>query len=129
MLEHYSNKASTDKPLSGANAMVGGIQLPPQSSPSHDLDDLQPVACVEDALGKFRRRHRLAVVLHHDAAGQKLLRREEFLERARQVRRNGLAVGDDVICAHVNRLLNSLWVLSQVRKCQNEPTFQVTEDS
>lgn len=129
MLEHYSNKGSTDKSLSGANAMVGKIQPLPQSAPSHDLDDLQPVAGVEDALGEFRRRHRLAVVLHHHTAGQKLLRREEFLERARQVSRNGLAVGDDVICAHVNRLSNSLWVLSQVRKCQNEPTFQVTGDS
>ncbi len=114
MLEYYSNAGGTDKPLSGASAMCGRIQPLPQSSPSHDLDNFQVITRIENALGEFRRRDRLAVVLHHHAAGEKVLVQEELLEGARQIGREALAVGDDVICAHVNGLSNSLCVPSQI---------------
>ena len=60
-----------------------------------DFDDFQPVARVEPAPGKFRRRDRLAVVLHDDAARQQVLRDQKFLNRARQLRLDWLAVGGD----------------------------------
>jgi len=60
-----------------------------------DFDDFQPVARIEPAPGKFRRRDRLAVVLHDDAARQQVLRDQKFLNRARQLRLDWLAVGGD----------------------------------
>src|ERR1700690_3974441 len=70
--------------------------LPSSSSPARDdFDYFQPVARVEPPLGKFRRRDRLAVVLHDDAARQQVLRDQKFLNRARQLRLDGLSVGGD----------------------------------
>jgi len=48
--------------------------------------DLQPPP------GKFGRRDRLAVVLHHDATRQKILRDQNSLQRTRQFRFDGFPV-------------------------------------
>ena len=70
------------------------------SATRDDFDNLQPVARVEGAFGKLRRRDRLAVVLHHHAPRQELLRDEKCLDRARQFRLDGFSVGDDRLCIH-----------------------------
>ena len=67
------------------------------STARDDFYYLQPVARVEPTPGKFRRRDRLAIVLDDDAARQKLLRDQEFLKGARQLRLNRLSVGGDKI--------------------------------
>ena len=68
----------------------------PSNSPARDdFYNFQPVTRVEPPLGKFRRRNRLAVVLHDDAARQKFLRDQKFLYRARQLRLDRLSVGGD----------------------------------
>src|SRR5207244_982067 len=66
-----------------------------RSSSRDNLHDLQPVAGVELALRKFRRRDRLAVVLHHHAARQQTLRNQKFLEGAGERGRHWPAVGGD----------------------------------
>ena len=71
-----------------------------------DLHDFQPVAGLNLTLGKLRRRDRLAIVLHHHAARQKLLRHEKFFQRAGQFGGEGLAVRDDGLRAHENKSPN-----------------------
>ena len=66
------------------------------STARDDFYNFQPVARVEPPLGKFRRRDRLAVVLHHDAARQQVLRDEKFLNRARQLCLDWLSVSNDL---------------------------------
>ena len=56
---------------------------------------------MELSLGKFRRRNRLAVVFHHDAARQKLLRDQKFLDGAGEPGRHWLAVGGDERLIHL----------------------------
>ena len=46
------------------------------------IDNLEPVSIANFALAKLGRGDRLAVMLHHDAAGQKLLRAEKGLDGA-----------------------------------------------
>ena len=74
--------------------------VPGGSTAGDDLDDFQPVARVELALGKFRRRDCFAVVLYHHAARQKFLRHEEFLQGARQSGFNHTTIGDEGLLAH-----------------------------
>ena len=65
------------------------------STAGDDFDNFQPVTRIEPAPGKFRRRNRLAVVLHHHAPRQQVLRNQKFLNRARQLRLDRLSVGGD----------------------------------
>ena len=97
------------KPPASTNAAPASAAPPPPPSPSssccasgplpsaagHNPDDLQPVPRLELALGKLRRGYRFAVVLHHHAAGQELLREQELFQRARHLGRHFLPVGDD----------------------------------
>ena len=55
---------------------------------------------VQLAFGEFGRGNRIAVVLDDDAAREKVLRDEEFLERARQLSRHLLAIRDDTTATH-----------------------------
>jgi len=73
----------------------------PTISPAGDnFDNLQAVARPEGAVGKFRRRHCFAVVLHDDTARQQLLCDQKGLKGARQLSGNGLSVGDNSWVAH-----------------------------
>ena len=67
------------------------------SAAGDDFYDFQPVARIEPAPGKLGRGHRLAVVLHHHAAWQQLLRDQKFLNRAWQFCLDWLSVGGDKI--------------------------------
>ena len=67
------------------------------SAARHDFYDLQLVVGVQPPPRKFRRCDRLAIVLHHDAAWQQLLRDQKFFNRSGQLRLNRLSVGDDLI--------------------------------
>ena len=60
-----------------------------------NLHDLQAVPGPELALGEFRRRHRLAVVLDHHAARPEVLGDQELLERAGELTLDLLPIGDD----------------------------------
>ncbi len=65
-------------------------------SPSRNyLHNLQPISRLKLAMGKFRGRHRIAVVLHDHTARQKILRDEKFLNRTRKFCFDWLSVGDD----------------------------------
>src|SRR6185312_6264673 len=59
----------------------------------HDFYNLEPVAGLQLAPRKFRRRHGLAVVFHHHAARQKFLPDEKLLDGAGKARFDGMAVG------------------------------------
>ena len=73
----------------------------PTISPAGDnFDNLQAVARLEGAAGKFRRRHRFTVVLHDDTTGQQLLCDQKGLQGTWQLGGNGLSVGDDSWVAH-----------------------------
>ena len=65
------------------------------SSARDDVDDFQAVPHVDGALGKLRRRNRLAVMLDDHAARQQLLRLQKDFERAGERCRYGLAIGND----------------------------------
>ena len=84
------------------------------STARDDFYDFQFVARVQLPSRKFRRRDRLAVVLHDDAARQQILRDQKFLNRARQLRLDRISVGGDQICVHENRLSKSLRVPIQI---------------
>ena len=129
-LTQRRNAAKKNKPAGGDGARVdrwivgwgGANHHPPVpqsihpivSSARDDFDNLQAVASLESAFGKFRWRNRLTVVLHHHTARQEFLRDEKFLNRARQPDLNRLAIGGDKILAHENRLSNSLCVPIQI---------------
>ena len=66
-----------------------------ESAARNNLHDLQPIAGFKLAMGKFRRRHGVAVVFHHHAAREKILRDEKCFDRAGEICFDWLAVGGD----------------------------------
>src|SRR4051794_12329250 len=65
------------------------------SSARNNLHNLKPIAGFQLAMRKFRRRHRLAIVFHYHASGQKILREEKLFKRARKFCFDWFAVGGD----------------------------------
>jgi|SRR5665213_1460193 len=88
------------------------------STARDDFYDLQFVARVQLPPRKFRRRDRLAVVLHDDAARRQFLRDQKFPNRARQLRRDWLSVGSDE--THENGFLIS-------KPCNRRPCCKSSE--
>ena len=68
---------------------------PPRLTAGDDLDDLEPVAGLQGAGGKLGGGDGLAIVFDDDAAGQKRLRLQKLLERARQPSLGWLAICQD----------------------------------
>jgi len=82
-------------PIRGGAPGLAGISGKIDSAASDDTDDLEAIARLEVAIRELRRGHRLAIELHHDAARGEAAPAEELLERARELGRNGLPIGDD----------------------------------
>jgi len=65
------------------------------SASRHNSDDLQPISCGQLALAEFRRGNGFAVVLHNNAAGQKLLREKKRFDGAGELCFDLLAIGNN----------------------------------
>ena len=70
----------------------------------YDFNNLQFVAGLQLARGKFRGRDGLAIMLDDDAARLKILGEQKLLDGTRDICRDGFAIGDDGSWFHGERL-------------------------
>jgi hypothetical protein len=68
-----------------------------RSTSGDNPHDFEPVTGLQRAPGKFRGRDRLAVELHHHAARRQFLGDKKLRQGTRNLYRNGISIGNDLI--------------------------------
>jgi hypothetical protein len=81
--------------LSIRAARIDAYSITSFSATGNDANDLKAISVRNFAAGEFGRSDGIAIVLHHDAAGEKILRAEKFFKEARKFGCHTRAIGDD----------------------------------